>query len=148
MTPLDEQFRAVGFTGNARNYPRDDLALAMFAAFNGVTVEQLPEAMRYFPNEATARAWKRVADAARVYHSVQSVTEVAANNSNVMEYIGQFENRGLEPKEFEAASHFHLIEQIQNHHRNAPINIYKVYETLFDTVRNVHIARPYPIDTP
>ena len=69
MTPPDEQFRAIGFTDEAANYPRDDLALAMFAAFNGVTVEQLPEAMRYFPNEATARAWKRVADATRAYHA-------------------------------------------------------------------------------
>jgi len=62
--PLDEDFRAVGFTGNARNYRRDELALRMFAAFNGVTVDQLPKAMRYFPNESTKRAWERVAQAA------------------------------------------------------------------------------------
>lgn len=57
-------FRSVGFTDAAASYPRSELALAMFAAFNGVTPEQLPEAMRYFPNEATERAWTRVADAA------------------------------------------------------------------------------------
>ena len=57
-------FRSVGFTDDAINYPRDDVALTLFAAFNGVRVDQLPEAMRYFPNEATAKAWKRVADAA------------------------------------------------------------------------------------
>jgi hypothetical protein len=59
-----EQFRAVGFTAMAIDYPRDELALAMFAAFNGVTVSDLPNAMRYFPNDATRKAWTRVADAA------------------------------------------------------------------------------------
>ena len=57
-------FHSVGFTDAAASYPRSKLALAMFAAFNGVTPAQLPEAMRYFPNEATERAWTRVADAA------------------------------------------------------------------------------------
>lgn len=62
-------FRSVGFTDAAASYPRSKLALAMFAAFNGVTPEQLPEAMRYFPNEATERAWTRVAEpcAADIY---------------------------------------------------------------------------------
>lgn len=60
--PID--FRSVGFTDLAASYPRGGLALEMFAAFNNVTVEQLPEAMRYFPNESTKRAWERVASAA------------------------------------------------------------------------------------
>lgn len=60
--PID--FRSVGFTDLAANYPRDDLALAMLAAFNNVRVDQLPAAMRYFPNEATKAAWTRVAEAA------------------------------------------------------------------------------------
>lgn len=57
-------FRSVGFTNAAIDFPRSDLALVMFAAFNGVSVDQLPEAMRYFPNEATEKAWTRVAEAA------------------------------------------------------------------------------------
>lgn len=60
-------FRSVGFTDAAIDYPRDDLALAMFAAFNGVTVDQLPDAMKFFPNESTARAWGRVAEAAEKF---------------------------------------------------------------------------------
>lgn len=60
--PID--FRSVGFTDLAASYPRDGLALEMFAAFNGVTVEQLPQAMRFFPNESTKKAWERVASAA------------------------------------------------------------------------------------
>ncbi len=61
---LDDNFRAVGFTGAARDFPRNDLALSMFAAWNNVGVDHLPPAMRYFPNEATKQAWARVADAA------------------------------------------------------------------------------------
>jgi hypothetical protein len=67
MTPTDQQFRDVGFTGEARNYPRDDFALVLLAAFNNVTVEQLTTPMRFYPNESTERAWKRVADAACAY---------------------------------------------------------------------------------
>lgn len=64
-TPMsDIDFRSVGFTDAAINHPRGELALVMFAAFNGVSVNQLPEAMRYFPNEATGKAWTRVAEAA------------------------------------------------------------------------------------
>ena len=61
MPPSHEEFRAVGFTGMAADFPRDQLALKMFAAFNGVTVDQLPEPFRYFPNKATQEAWTRVA---------------------------------------------------------------------------------------
>jgi hypothetical protein len=66
-SPLDEEFRDVGFTGLARNYPRDDFAVALLAAFNGVSVEQLSPAMRFFPNSNTAKAWGRVAEAARAF---------------------------------------------------------------------------------
>lgn len=63
--PLDEEFRAAGFTGAARQFPRDDLEARLFAAFLNVHVDQLPVAFRYFPNEATKNAWGRVAEAAR-----------------------------------------------------------------------------------
>lgn len=75
QTPTDEDFRAIGFTGLARGYPRDDLALAMFAAWNGVTPDKLSPAMRYFPNAETARAWGRVAMAARAYISNEGERE-------------------------------------------------------------------------
>lgn len=67
---LDERaaaLRAVGFTADAVQYPRGELALRMFAAFNGVTTDKLPEGFRYFPNEATQNAWQRVADAAEAF---------------------------------------------------------------------------------
>lgn len=63
----DEEFRDVGFTGEARNYPRDEFALVLFAAFNNVAVDQLKPAQRYHPNGATEAAWERVAEAARDY---------------------------------------------------------------------------------
>lgn len=66
--PTDEDFRAVGYTGAARKRPIEEaMALVMFAAWNGVEPYQLPEAMRYFPNEATKQAWMRVARAAHEY---------------------------------------------------------------------------------
>ena len=66
------KFRAVGFTKAAAEYPRDEMALAMFAAFNGVKVEQLPEGMRFFPNASMRDAWGRVANAARAFLSENS----------------------------------------------------------------------------
>src|SRR5687768_5176345 len=61
-TPTHEEFRAVGFTGAAAELPRDELAIVMLAAFNGVRPDQLTEPMKYFPNEATKRAWTNVAE--------------------------------------------------------------------------------------
>lgn len=75
---LDEESRAVGYTGAARQYPIEEaLALVMFAAWNGVDPGQLPEAMRYFPNEATKRAWERVARAACEYLALQPHDEAS-----------------------------------------------------------------------
>lgn len=62
-------FRKIGFSSQAVDYPRDQLALEMFAAFNGVRVEKLPIEFRYFPNASTRGAWNRVAEAA--YRFVQ-----------------------------------------------------------------------------
>lgn len=62
-------FRKIGFSAQAIDYPRDRLALEMFAAFNGVPVEKLPTEFRYFPNPSTRDAWNRVAEAA--YRFVQ-----------------------------------------------------------------------------
>lgn len=78
MTVTDQEFRDVGFTGEARNYPRDEFALVLFAAFNNVTVEQLTPAMRYHPNGATEAAWKRVADAASDF-CIQAILRLPAH---------------------------------------------------------------------
>lgn len=47
---LDEEFRAAGFTGAARNYPLNDEGFAWLCAFNGIAPEQAPRAWRYAPN--------------------------------------------------------------------------------------------------
>ena len=44
---------------------RDPLALAMFAAWVNVPVDELPDAMKGHTCAATMAAWGRVADAAR-----------------------------------------------------------------------------------
>lgn len=59
-------FRAVGFTAEAAQFQRPPLAVAMLAAFNNVSVDQLHAGQRYFPNEHMMRAWERVADTARL----------------------------------------------------------------------------------
>lgn len=50
-SPSDEEFRKVGFTGEAANWPLSPAGQAIIAAHNGVTVEQLPEAFRYSSNK-------------------------------------------------------------------------------------------------
>jgi hypothetical protein len=67
MIPTDEQFRQMGYTGKARDQVMDDMALHLFAAFNGVTVAQLPDTFRYHPNKWSQAAWSRVAQAAMEY---------------------------------------------------------------------------------
>jgi hypothetical protein len=65
--PTDEEFRDVGYKGAARDYPMDEFAVALMAAFNGVTAEQLVEAMKYHPNANTKAAWERVANASKLH---------------------------------------------------------------------------------
>lgn len=65
--PTPEEFRAVGFTEKAAEYPRSEIELLLFAAFNNVKVEQLTPGMRYHANLWMESAWQRVADAAKVY---------------------------------------------------------------------------------
>ena len=62
MTP--EQYRDVGYTKIAAQFPMEALPLAMFSAFNGVTPDRLPEAMHYHPNAWSQKAWTRAADVA------------------------------------------------------------------------------------
>jgi hypothetical protein len=49
-TPTPEQFRKVGFTANAVNFPLSPTGQAIIAEHNGVTVDYLPEACRYSSN--------------------------------------------------------------------------------------------------
>jgi hypothetical protein len=57
--------RDAGFTERALKFPRDEFALELLCAFNGASPSNAPRGWRYFPNEGTAKAWGRVADAAR-----------------------------------------------------------------------------------
>lgn len=57
--------RDAGFTSEALRYPRTDHDLALICAFNNCRPEQAPRGWRYFPNEGTMRAWRRVAEVAR-----------------------------------------------------------------------------------
>lgn len=64
-TVTADDFRKIGFSETAQFYPRDDLAFAMICAFCGYDPDRAPEALRFFPNESTMKAWQRVADVAR-----------------------------------------------------------------------------------
>ena len=56
MTLLDEDFRAVGFTGAARNFPLNEAGKRAVASLNGTTVAKMPAAFCYAPN-AYMRDW-------------------------------------------------------------------------------------------
>ena len=60
---------------------RDDLALAMLAAWCGTTPDKLPPEMRAHTCAATAAAWGRVADAARAYLSAPAPASESPSGS-------------------------------------------------------------------
>lgn len=64
MKATEKDCRDVGMTANALQYPKDELALIMFCAFNNVRVDQIRPGHHFFPNESTRAAWNRVAEAA------------------------------------------------------------------------------------
>lgn len=96
--PTHEEFRAVGFTGAAAEFPRDDLALAMFAAFNNVTVAQLPHPFHYFPNPATREAWNRVAVAAARHLTTNATLENAAMRAELLRTADEVEGWAYESR--------------------------------------------------
>lgn len=49
-TPTPEQFRAVGFTAAAAEFPLSEAGCAIIAEHNGVESAQMPAAFRYAPN--------------------------------------------------------------------------------------------------
>ena len=58
---LDEEFRDAGFTASARELPRDEIALRLLCAFNGISPEQAPPAWGFYPNPNIRDCWMRVA---------------------------------------------------------------------------------------
>lgn len=61
-TVTDQQLRDAGFTSAAREFPRDELALRLLCAFNGVPPESAPPSWWFYPNSTAKEAWGRVAD--------------------------------------------------------------------------------------
>jgi len=64
---LDQEFRDAGFTEQARKYPRTKIEFEAICAWNNIKPDDAPEAWRYFPNESTQNAWRRVIEAI-LYH--------------------------------------------------------------------------------
>jgi hypothetical protein len=59
--------RKAGFAAHANTLPRDEIALRLLCAFNGVTDwKKAPPGWWFHPNAACKAAWGRVADEARV----------------------------------------------------------------------------------
>ena len=67
-TPSEQEFRDIGFTEDAVNYPRDEYGLAAIAAWNNISVEELPPALHYYPNDHMRTVWERV---------IQAIKEIA-----------------------------------------------------------------------
>jgi len=63
MPVNQQQLRDAGFDG-IESY-RDDVALRLLCAFNGVDHEKAPPAWWAHPNPSTRAAWRRVAEEAR-----------------------------------------------------------------------------------
>lgn len=86
--PTNDVLRAVGFTDEALNHPRSDLAFRMLCAFNGIAPEKAPGGWGYFPNAATQAAWERVAEAARAYCGSSANVEPLFKPVGDHQYIG------------------------------------------------------------
>lgn len=57
--PTDEEFRKVGYTGEAAAYPLNEAQQKWLADFNGVDVSEMPDAWRYAPNKAVLKDYDR-----------------------------------------------------------------------------------------
>lgn len=67
-TPTEEDFRKVGMTYGAVEFPRSEAQIVMFAAWLGTTPEAMPIGSRYFANATTKAAWERAETALLAYH--------------------------------------------------------------------------------
>lgn len=90
-------FRSVGFTDYARHFPRDEAGLVLLAAFNNVRPDQLTEAMKFYPNEATKAAWERVASAAEQFF-VERCAEICDESARFHEVLAS-EMKGCDDAE-------------------------------------------------
>jgi hypothetical protein len=54
----DEEFRACGYTGHARNFPLSDAAFLEKCRFNGADPLKVPRAWRFAPNEFMRKHWE------------------------------------------------------------------------------------------
>lgn len=61
----DKQLRDTGFTAKARDYPKDETALRLVCAFNGVDPAIAPPGWWFHPNASSREAWLRVIDEAQ-----------------------------------------------------------------------------------
>lgn len=60
-----QELRDAGFAADANTLPRDEQALRLLCAFNGVDPIQAPPGWWFHPNESSKAAWHRVLVAAR-----------------------------------------------------------------------------------
>ena len=59
--PTNEEFRAAGYTGEARMYPLSPEAFRLKCERNGTTPEKAPRAWAYAPNEYVRRQCEKEA---------------------------------------------------------------------------------------
>ena len=72
--PFDSDFREVGFSSLARDYPRSRRQIEMIAAWNNIPSSKLQEAAKYFPNANMEAAWGRVEAAAQKFFNTNPPT--------------------------------------------------------------------------
>jgi hypothetical protein len=80
-SPAPPLFRAAGFSGAAREFPRSELAIYLLCAFNGIERQIAPKTWEFHPNEWSRDAWERVADAAEKHFAASP--EVADGSPSV-----------------------------------------------------------------
>lgn len=57
--PSEDEFRKVGYTSYAANFPLTWEQQLWLAAFNGVPVDKMPDAWRYAPNETVYKQYEK-----------------------------------------------------------------------------------------
>ena len=58
--PTHDDFRQLGFTGDAAQFPRTERQFLMICAWAGLDPALAPATWRYFPNQSVREAWERV----------------------------------------------------------------------------------------
>lgn len=78
--PTSEELRVAGFSGHAG--ARDDLALRLLCAFNGIDPAKAPPGWKVRPSESTKAAWERVAAVI-----AQEMADFAALKVDIGKYV-------------------------------------------------------------